>query len=140
MTVTCSCLGLTQSFESKSTICLLVGTFKSFFSSSTFSTDATIKLYTTSSIQELVEPRLTGDAFTTIAVCCGGDYDKVMSNCESFVLLTSLFRRAFLGVVARRLLGSFVAWTPAHYVMPCVVITHLISLCNAGGTLLGTTS
>ncbi|KAG1763248.1 PIN domain-like protein [Suillus occidentalis] len=43
---------------------------------STFSTDATIKLYTTSSIQELVEPRLTGDAFTTIAVCCGGDYDK----------------------------------------------------------------
>ncbi|KAG1793660.1 PIN domain-like protein [Suillus plorans] len=43
---------------------------------STFSTDATIKLYTTSSIQELVEPRLTGDAFTTIPICCGGDYDK----------------------------------------------------------------
>ncbi|KAG1887198.1 PIN domain-like protein [Suillus subluteus] len=43
---------------------------------STLSTDATIKLYTTSSIQELVEPRLTGDAFTTIAICCGGDYNK----------------------------------------------------------------
>ncbi|KAG1847317.1 hypothetical protein DFJ58DRAFT_843213 [Suillus subalutaceus] len=43
---------------------------------SMFSTDATIKLYTTSSVQELVEPRLTGDVFKTIAICCGDDYDK----------------------------------------------------------------
>ncbi|KAG2039816.1 PIN domain-like protein [Suillus americanus] len=72
---------------------------------SMFSTDATIKLYTTSSIQELVEPRLTGDAFTTIAICCGGDYNKVTSNNESFVLLTSLFRKGLPGCGREMALG-----------------------------------
>ncbi|KAG1876347.1 PIN domain-like protein [Suillus subluteus] len=45
---------------------------------SSFSADATatIKMYTTSSIQERVEPHLTIDGFMTMAVCCGGDYDN----------------------------------------------------------------
>ncbi|KAG1796722.1 XPG-I domain-containing protein, partial [Suillus plorans] len=43
----------------------------------TFSSDATIKLYTMSAIQEHVEPCLIGDAFVTMAICCGGDYDTV---------------------------------------------------------------
>ncbi|KAG1845803.1 PIN domain-like protein, partial [Suillus tomentosus] len=45
---------------------------------SSFSADATatVKMYTTSSIQERVEPHLTIDGFMTMAVCCGGDYDN----------------------------------------------------------------
>ncbi|KAG1875059.1 PIN domain-like protein, partial [Suillus tomentosus] len=42
---------------------------------STFLSD-TIKIYTVSTIQEHVDHSLTGDAFVTIAICCGGDYDK----------------------------------------------------------------
>ncbi|KAG1775882.1 hypothetical protein EV702DRAFT_1198789 [Suillus placidus] len=43
--------------------------------SSTFLSD-TIKIYTVDAIQEEVDHSLTGDAFITIAICCGGDYDK----------------------------------------------------------------
>ncbi|KAG2134980.1 PIN domain-like protein [Suillus cothurnatus] len=43
---------------------------------STFSIDLTVKLYTTSAIQEHVDPHLTNDGFLTLAICCGGDYDK----------------------------------------------------------------
>ncbi|KAG1897552.1 uncharacterized protein F5891DRAFT_1191747 [Suillus fuscotomentosus] len=42
---------------------------------STFLSD-TIKIYTVSTIQEHIDHSLTGDAFVTIAICCGGDYDK----------------------------------------------------------------
>ncbi|KAG1723370.1 PIN domain-like protein [Suillus paluster] len=42
---------------------------------STFLSD-TIKIYTIGTIREQVDPSLTGDAFITIAICCGGDYDK----------------------------------------------------------------
>ncbi|KAG1781374.1 PIN domain-like protein, partial [Suillus placidus] len=42
---------------------------------STFLSD-TIKIYTVNAIQEEVDRSLTGDAFITIAICCGGDYDK----------------------------------------------------------------
>ncbi|KAG0692700.1 PIN domain-like protein [Suillus ampliporus] len=43
---------------------------------STFSIDSMVKLYTASAIQEHVDCHLTGDRFLTLAICCGGDYDK----------------------------------------------------------------
>ncbi|KAG1889052.1 PIN domain-like protein [Suillus fuscotomentosus] len=43
---------------------------------STFSIDSMVKLYTASAIQEHVDCHLTGDGFLTLAICCGGDYDK----------------------------------------------------------------
>ncbi|KAG1817022.1 PIN domain-like protein [Suillus variegatus] len=38
--------------------------------------DSTVKLYTMSAIQEHVDRHLTDDGFLTLAICCGGDYDK----------------------------------------------------------------
>ncbi|KAG1785019.1 PIN domain-like protein, partial [Suillus plorans] len=43
---------------------------------STFSIDSTVKLYTTSAIQEHMDRHLTDDGFLTLAICCCGDYDK----------------------------------------------------------------
>ncbi|KAG1841547.1 PIN domain-like protein [Suillus subalutaceus] len=37
---------------------------------STFSIDSTVKMYTTSAIQEHVDPHLTNDGFLTLAICC----------------------------------------------------------------------
>lgn len=75
------------------------------FSSSTFSADATIKVYTTSAIRERIDCRLTGDAFLTFAVCCGGDYDKVswLIPCAFFFLVDEIFHRGASQAVAVRL-------------------------------------
>ncbi|KAG1799486.1 PIN domain-like protein, partial [Suillus plorans] len=55
---------------------------KTVIRNSTFSSDATIKLYTTSAIQEHVASCLIGDAFVMIAICCGGDFDmKGLAGC-----------------------------------------------------------
>ncbi|KAG2125156.1 XPG I-region-domain-containing protein, partial [Suillus clintonianus] len=48
---------------------------KTVLRNSTFSAD-TIKIYTAGAIQDQIDYCLTGDAFITMAICCGGDYDK----------------------------------------------------------------
>lgn len=48
---------------------------KTVLRNSTLLTDM-IKIYTASAIQDKIDHRLTGDAFITMAICCGGDYDK----------------------------------------------------------------
>jgi Holliday junction resolvase YEN1 len=35
-----------------------------------------IKIYTAGAIQDQIDHCLTSDAFITMAMCCGGDYDK----------------------------------------------------------------
>lgn len=61
-------------------------------------------MYTTGAIRERIDRRLTGDAFLTFAVCCGGDYDKVswLIPHAFFFLADEIFhRRASQGVAAR---------------------------------------
>ncbi|KAG2032393.1 PIN domain-like protein, partial [Suillus americanus] len=48
---------------------------KTVLRNSTLSVD-TIKIYTAGAIQDQIDHCLTGNAFITMAICCGGDYDK----------------------------------------------------------------
>ncbi|KAG2338258.1 PIN domain-like protein [Suillus weaverae] len=48
---------------------------KTVLRNSTLSVD-TIKIYMAGAIQDQIDHHLTGDAFITMAICCGGDYDK----------------------------------------------------------------
>jgi hypothetical protein len=72
------------------------------FFSLTFSIDLTIKLYTTSAIQEHVDPHLTNDGFLTLAICCGSDYDKAsQTSLLSARLMRPASRKDCQGVAMR---------------------------------------
>ncbi|KAG1888681.1 PIN domain-like protein, partial [Suillus subluteus] len=69
---------------------------------STFSIDLTVKLYTTSAIQEHVDRHLTNDRFLTLAICCGGNYDKAsQTSLLSARLTRPASRKAYQGVAMR---------------------------------------
>ncbi|KAG1886936.1 PIN domain-like protein [Suillus fuscotomentosus] len=107
---------------------------KTVLRNSTLSMD-TIKIYTASAIQDKIDHRLTGDAFITMAICCGGDYDKASLITQAHV--TSLAELAklqlpaspdlaqlasviqqFLGWDSKKLLNTF------HTTIWPVVILH----------------
>ncbi|KAG1766587.1 XPG I-region-domain-containing protein, partial [Suillus occidentalis] len=73
---------------------------------STFSVDSFVKLCTMSAIQEHVDCHLTSDGLLTLAICCGGDYDKKgLPGCGSKMAL-GLARCVDAGVLHAAICGN----------------------------------